>query len=300
MIRHRPAVVAELLSGSLKVELPDWRQVRTDTAELTDLTPVQYRADAVTVFADTRGATVFAVVNEIQLRRDPRKRRTWPHYLTSLHARLGCPTMLLVMCTDMATARWCAAPIEIGHPGWVLRPLVVGPDTIPMITDVTEARRTPELAVLSAIAHGRGPEEEPVFQAMLTALQTVDQDHFELYTDIVLTALPEAARHCLEALMDVATYEFQSDYFRRRLSRSMAEGMAEGMAKGMAEGMAEGRAAGRVEGEARALLAVLSARGIPVPDHARERITRCTDADQLEIWVRRAATADSVSDLFDA
>src|SRR5690606_39211760 len=186
-----------------------------------------------------------------------------------LHARLGCPTMLLVMCTDMATARWCAAPIEIGHPGWVLRPLVVGPDTIPMITDVTEARRTPELAVLSAIAHGRGPEEEPVFQAMLTALQTVDQDHFELYPDIVLTALPEAARHCLEALMEVATYEFQSDHFRRRLSRSMAEGMAEGMAKGMAEGRtegrAEGRAAGRVEGEARALLAVLSARGDPGP-----------------------------------
>src|SRR5690606_40073270 len=105
----------------------------------------------------------------------------------------------------------------------------------------------PELAVLSAIAHGRGPGEEPIFRAMLTGLQTVDEDHFELYTDIVLTALPEAAQHCLEALMDVTTYEFQSDYFRRRLARSMAEGMAEGRAKGRAEGRAEeiGRASCR-------------------------------------------------------
>ena len=155
-----------------------------------------------------------------------------------------------------------------------------------------QARQTPELAVLSAIAHGRGPQEEPVFQAMLTALQTVDQDHFELYTDIVLTALPEAARHCLEALMDVATYEFQSDYFRRRLSRSMAEGMAEGMARGQAEG--------RAEGEARVVLAVLSARRIPVSCHARQRITGCTDTDQLEAWVRRAAAAEPVDDLFDS
>src|SRR5690606_8758562 len=222
MVRHRPAVVAELLTGTFKMELPDWRQVRTQDADLTELTPVQYRADAVTVFADARDNAVLAVVNEVQLRRDPRKRRTWPHYLTSLHARLGCPTMLLVMCTDAATARWCAGPIEIGHPGWVLRPLVVGPDTIPVITDTAEASRAPELAVLSAIAHGRGPGEEPIFRAMLTGLQTVDQDHFELYTDIVLTALPEAAQHCLEALMDVTTYEFQSDYFRRRLARSMA------------------------------------------------------------------------------
>src|SRR5690606_11541479 len=154
----------------------------------------------------------------------------------------------------------------------------------------------PELAVLSAIAHGRGPGEEPIFRAMLTGLQTVDQDHFELYTDIVLTALPEAAQHCLEALMDVTTYEFQSDYFRRRLARSMAEGMAEGRAKGRAEGRAEGRA----DGEARGLLAVLGARGSPVPDDARERIIRCTDVKQLETWVRRAATADSVAELFDA
>jgi hypothetical protein len=43
---------------------------------------------------------------------------------------------------------------------------------------------------------------------------------------------------------------------------------------------------------------VLSARGVEVPDDARERITGCTDVDQLDTWLGRAATATSVHDLF--
>jgi hypothetical protein len=46
------------------------------------------------------------------------------------------------------------------------------------------------------------------------------------------------------------------------------------------------------------LLAVLAARGIEVPDDVQARITGCTDLEQLETWIRRAATADSVQDLF--
>src|SRR5690606_25275977 len=53
------------------------------------------------------------------------------------------------------------------------------------------------------------------------------------------------------------------------------------------QGRAEGRVEGRVEGEVAALFAVLSARGIDVPDDARARISACTDPDQLEAWIRR-------------
>ena len=51
-------------------------------------------------------------------------------------------------------------------------------------------------------------------------------------------------------------YEYQSDFAK----------------KYVAQGRAEGRVEGRVEGEAQALLTVLQARGIAVPDTARERI----------------------------
>jgi hypothetical protein len=61
----------------------------------------------------------------------------------------------------------------------------------------------------------------------------------------------------------------------------------------------QGMAAGRAEGEAAAVLAVLSAREIDVPEQARVRISECTDLARLESWVRRAVTACSVEDLFE-
>lgn len=61
---------------------------------------------------------------------------------------------------------------------------------------------------------------------------------------------------------------------------------------------AEGRAEGEARGEARAILEFLAARGVDVPDHARAHITACTDHDQLRTWIRRAATATTIDDLF--
>ena len=74
--------------------------------------------------------------------------------------------------------------------------------------------------------------------------------------------------------MSTGTWEYKSDFARRYYGQ------------------------GRAEGEARALLGFLDARGISVPDAARERIMRCTDLEQLEIWVRRAATISTVDELF--
>jgi hypothetical protein len=58
-------------------------------------------------------------------------------------------------------------------------------------------------------------------------------------------------------------------------------------------------ALGEARGEARALLALLAARGLDVPDDARARITGCTDADQLERWIFQAVTVETVHELFD-
>jgi hypothetical protein len=60
---------------------------------------------------------------------------------------------------------------------------------------------------------------------------------------------------------------------------------------------AKGREEGRAEGEGRAVLTVFDARGIPVPETIRERILACTDLDQLETWLRRAATASTAEEV---
>jgi hypothetical protein len=282
-VRQRPAFAAEVLAGPLKVKLPEFGETRLDSIDFNDVAPTEYRADAVVTFTQGKDA-VFAVVIEAQLSRVPEKRLVWPVYLTTLRARLNCTTALLVLCSDAKVANWCAQPIEVAYPGCVVTPLVLGPDRVPVITDVAMASSNPELTVLSALAHGGDPDRKEIFQALLAALRKLDRDHERLYYDLVFAGLPQAAQDDLkEQLMTMtASYEFRSDFLRNFAAEQQAEGQAKGEA----------------QGEAKAVLTFLATRGIEVPDEARERITGCTDLAQLEAWVRRAVAATSVEDLF--
>lgn len=94
--------------------------------------------------------------------------------------------------------------------------------------------------------------------------------------------LPPAARKPMGALMETKKREYESEFARRYVS----------------EGEARGEATGEAGGEAKAILAVPSARGIEVPERDRGRISECTDLVRLDDWVRLAATARSVTDLF--
>ncbi|HVW39900.1 MAG TPA: hypothetical protein VHC18_00985 [Amycolatopsis sp.] len=274
LFRRRPVLAAELLAAQVRAPLPSFEDARLDSCDLTELTPTEHRADAVVVL--TRGGqAVLAVVVEVQLRRDGAKRWSWPVYLATLRARLRTPVTLLVLCPDTRVAAWCAQPVDLGHPGWTLRPLVIDPGGVPAVTDPEEAGHSPELAVLSAMAHGEGPQRDGVLNALLVGLQTVDDERVTRYYDLVLAVLPEAARRHLEELMTTRTYEYQSDFARKYFGQ------------------------GRVEGEATALLDVLAARDITITDNARTRILDCSDPELLRTWIRRAVTATTVDELFD-
>ncbi|MGK3960214.1 Rpn family recombination-promoting nuclease/putative transposase [Sorangium sp. So ce118] len=60
---------------------------------------------------------------------------------------------------------------------------------------------------------------------------------------------------------------------------------------------ARGRQEGLIAGQARAILAVLAARGIAVESETRARIAACTDAATLDRWIARAATAASAEEV---
>lgn len=277
LFRHRPALAVELLGGVLGEVLPAHRGVRLEPNECVEVRPVQFWADAVVVLTGPDRQPVAAVVVEIQLDRDGDKRFSWAVYLATLRARLRCPVALLVVCTDEIIAAWCATPIELG-PGSRVTPHVVGPGRVPVVADPAQAARRPELAVLSALAHGGDPDAWAVLDAVAGAFAAVDDEHATLYSDLVLTALPAAARTYLEALMRSGTYEYQSEFVRRYVF--------------------QGRAEGKAEAKVHAVLEVLTTRGVDVPADARARITACTDPDQLDTWIRRAVTAVAVDDLF--
>ncbi len=250
MVRQRPSLVAELLADALGMDLPVYQVARVESGELTDLAPTEYRADAAVVLT-CADMPVLAVVVEVQLGRDPDKRWSWPVYLTTLRARLRCPAVLLVVCVDPTIAVWCATPIGLGYPGASVTPLVVGPDRVPVVTDVGSAGVGPEWAVLSAMAHGADPARCAVLDVLLDALAGIDEQRASRYLDVVLAALPVAARGYLETLMITQAHEYQSDFARRYFFQ------------------------GEAKGRAKAVLGVLDARGVDVPADARIRITEC-------------------------
>jgi hypothetical protein len=174
-------------------------------------------------------------------------------------------------------AGWCAEPIETGIPGFVLRPPVLQRTAVPVVTDLGEAARRPELGVLSAMAHGETEQGATIASAVLPAIRGLDDDRARFYYDLVYNSLNEAARHALEAMMK--GYEYQSDFAK----------------KYVAQGITEGRA----EEAARAVLTVLRVRGLVVPDSARERILAQKDPERLERWLEKAAVASSVAAVLD-
>ncbi len=57
------------------------------------------------------------------------------------------------------------------------------------------------------------------------------------------------------------------------------------------------RDAGRKEGRQRALLRILSARGVEVSQHHRQRIFSCTDVDILDRWIDRALQSTAIEEI---
>lgn len=215
----------ELLRDALHIEL-HYTESRIDSADLTEVQSTEYRADLVVLLLD--GTPVLGIVVEAQLSPDERKRFVWPVYVTSLRARLECPVCLLVLTAEDTVARWASRPVELGG-GNRFTPLVLGPSGVPEITDEAQAQADPELAVLSAMAHGKDADIDKCVQIAFAAQQVslgLDDDRSRLYFDLVLSHLSEAARRALQA-MDPAKYEYQSDFARRYVAQGRAEGRAD-------------------------------------------------------------------------
>jgi hypothetical protein len=284
LFHNRPALAAELLEQALNLDLPAWTEARLESADLTQVVPTEYRADGLLVLSSDR--PVFGVVEEIQLSVDDQKLYTWPLYVAAARAKLRCPVCLLVVALTPEVAAWAARPIALG-PGGEQRPLVVGPDSVPVVTDAARARQDPELAVLSAMAHGRdeGDVGARIAQATVEALGGLDEELTLLYGDLVMASLGEAARKALAMIPQ--GYQFQSDLARHN------------QALGKVEGRAEGRVEGKAEGKAEDVLEVLDARGIDLTPAQRSVILSCTDVGQLQRWVRKAATVGFAQMLFE-
>src|SRR3954471_7288824 len=228
LFKNRPSLAAEILIEALGVSLPDYTEARIASADLTEIQPAEYRADIVVILF-YNGNPVRVVIVEVQLAADPKKRLSWPAYVTVARAVHGCPAALLVVAPDPAVARGWAEPIEHGVPRFVLPPPVLRRTAVPVVTDPGEAARRPELGVLSAMAHGETEQGATIAAAVLPAIRGLDDGRARFYYDLVYNSLNEAARREMEGMMK--GYEYQSDFAKKYVAEGRAEGLAQGRAK---------------------------------------------------------------------
>jgi hypothetical protein len=222
LFREDGRLTVELLRRCAGISVEHTR-VEHRSIDLSQVVPTEYRADDVLILFRRDSSATTAVIVEVQLDEDDDKLRTWPVYVAALRARLRCPAMLLVITRDPATARWARRPIELGHPGFQLTPLVVDYADVPRITDLETASQLPQLAVLSVLAH-------PALEAAEMAIEAISQlpeDLLRLYTDVILKALPAELRRILEARM-IKGYQYQSDFARKYYGQGLEEGRQEG------------------------------------------------------------------------
>ncbi|WP_438016946.1 hypothetical protein WMF18_40160 [Sorangium sp. So ce315] len=280
LFKNRPTLAAEMLQDALGQPVPAFTEARIVSSDLTEIMPSDRRADVIVVLlVGEQQQPAMAIVVEVQLGVDPEKPYSWPVYVTQTRARHRCPTWLLVVAIDAEIARWCARPIDMGHPGLTLTPLVLGPEGVPVVTEAAQATAAPEVVVLSAMAHGQGEAAEAIGVAFLAAAAGLDEERRTVYWDLVLSSLNAAARRTLEAIMK--NYEFQSEFARSYV----------------AKGVEQGRLAGLLEGKAQGVLAFLEARGLEVPAEVRERVLASTDIAELDRWIRRAASVGDAREL---
>jgi hypothetical protein len=280
IFREHPELAPRLLAALFHVEVPPHASVAVVESSLDQLIPVEFRADLVLELRDASGALALAIVLEVQRDEDPDKKFSWPTYVTVVRARKRCGTVVLVVAPDAGVATWAAENIDLGLGLGHVEPLVLGPAVVPEITDPNEAEKEIELAVLSAVVHGNGPNGLNVVQAALAALGRLDQEHAAVYFQVIWNALREPMRRALEALVMERQIEGEATFppfVQKLIDRGKLEGLREGKLEGLREG--------ELKAKRGTLLRLLARAGIVLAECESARIQACTDITTLDRWI---------------
>lgn len=230
-------------------------------------------------FVDGRVAALWLF--EIDLSRTRIKYRRWSLYLGAFENEFDVDGKLAIFAPRPKIRRWLRERLV---PKSRVDPIIVEPDHIVRITDYDEARRTPELAILSCIfhAHDPAPEENQieVVCAAWIALQVLPPKHSLRYGGMVMDIIGKPiVEKGLERLRKAG-----------HLDESDIEMWAESVRGGYSYtlGHDEGHAEARRELLREAIVDLLEARGFALTPSQRERIAAC---ESLETLARRRAAA---------
>ncbi|MEU5514012.1 MULTISPECIES: hypothetical protein [Streptomyces] len=250
--------------------------------DLTEASPVERRVDTL-LRLETPEQGAFLLAIEAQGKKDPDKPASWAYYTAFLWTKYRLPTCLMVVCQDRATAQWAQRTVYSGLPQMPtvsVRPTVVGPHNMPVITDPAEARADLALATLAAITHAAEPDIDVILKALSTALRDTPQDIADPIVEFTAQGLGNRpAKHLWRNLVAV-----DLSFYKSYISEEIRD---------------EGRTEGRAQSRAEDLLLVLEERGLDVSDDVRRRITECREPETLRRWLSRAVTAPKAEEIFE-
>ncbi|MFC9976264.1 hypothetical protein ACFVH6_35765 [Spirillospora sp. NPDC127200] len=235
--------------------------------------PLEGRVDSVLMAELDDALCVLAV--EAQNEKDGDKETQWPLYVAYLYAKYQVPVALLVVTNRASTAAWARRPLKVEVPSlcttMVMTTIVFGPDNVPLVTDLEQARVNVGFAAFAALVHGRSSEVVGILEVLQVALNGVDVKTAKKLARITEAGLINPlAKQKWKELMSARTFEYQTDLETQ----------------------------GQVKGEAKMLLRALDNRGIALSKEGRERITSCTEESQLFAWFDRVPDIASEEELF--
>jgi hypothetical protein len=264
--RERPAFAVEVLRDLLDVRLPVGVSAALEEKTFNTRPSLDFHPDAVITVGPPQDP-VHGIVMEIQQRKLSSKRRQLPRYAAALWLMLDCPVTVMLVCPDEKVATYYAEPINTNLHDYSFHPAVLGPGTIPAITDPQQAAAHPDLAALAVMAHG---ERREVAEAFVAGTRQLSREHALQYNEHAHNMSTPAIQNVLEEIMASSTWVVSTPFAREHYGR----------------------------GEADAILKVLAARGLIISDEARKRINACRDLDLLDIWLRRAIDAETTDEIF--
>ena len=280
-------------------------------AGLTRDLPFKVNAESL-VRIDSPRSYVLAI--EVLDHEDPEKLMNWSCSLAHLYAKYRWPPILAVICLNSSTSVWAARQLNIGTAEWrtlALRPVVLGPDNVPVITDPDQVAQDIPMAILSAVLHQRNPAVQDTLAALASAVRGAqrhdqggegdaeDENTAEVFIELTAQGLDKSRAAAIwRRHVVIDTSFFKSSISEELRDEGRAQGLAEGMARGMTRGVSKGLAEGMTRAKAEDILLLLARRGIEISPYDRADVKTCTDLAVLQRWFDRAITATSAADVF--
>jgi hypothetical protein len=283
--------LAPKVATGLGIEFPRCFGATELSPEVNETKVLERRVDTVLRYESEAGP--FLMLIESQTSEDPLKPSSWAYYTSYLWTKHKLPTCLMVVCSDRVTERWARKVRQSGPlfmPTLTLQPLVIGPSSMPLISDPEQMRADLKMAALSVITHPDEPGIDAILGSLVTALKGVPDDKVFETINYVAQGLSESAvLRLLEVLVKQNLSYFKSPFTEEIFEKGYVEGEEKGYEKGREE---------CVVTLTNTLLLVLEKRLLQIGPDVRDRIAACDDPEVLGSWLTRAAVVSVAEDIF--